>query len=161
MTPAPLPVTRACELPVCPPEHRWLIEDLWAEEAVGIVGGEPKCGKSFLALDMLVAVAAGVPCLRHFPPARRGPVLLYAAEDALHLVRSRLEGICRAAGVALADLPIHVITAPSLRLDVANDRQQLHATVAWSCCRSSVTSNRRLGAVMTWIGRSASATSAA
>jgi RecA-family ATPase len=59
-----LPVLRACELPVCPPEHRWLIEDLWAEEAVGIVGGEPKCGKSFLALDMLVAVAAGVTCLR-------------------------------------------------------------------------------------------------
>lgn len=130
MTPATLPVARAGELPVCPPEHRWLIADLWAEEAVGIVGGEPKCGKSFLALDMLVAVAAGVPCLRHFPPARRGPVLLYAAEDALHLVRSRLEGICRAAGVALADLPIHVITAPSLRLDVAEDCQQLQATVA-------------------------------
>jgi hypothetical protein len=37
-----LPVLRACELPVCPPEHRWLIEDLWAERAVGIVGGEPK-----------------------------------------------------------------------------------------------------------------------
>lgn len=124
-----LPVTRAGELPVCPLEHRWLITDLWADEAVGIVGGEPKCGKSFLALDMLVAVAAGIPCLRRFPPARRGPVLLYAAEDALHLVRSRLEGICRAAGVALADLPIHVITAPSLRLDVAEDRQQLQATV--------------------------------
>jgi hypothetical protein len=124
------PVLRACELPVCPPQHRWLIEDLWAEEAVGIVGGEPKCGKSFLALDMVVAVAAGVPCLRRFHPARRGPVLLYAAEDALHLVRTRLEGICQASGVTLADLPIHVITAPSLRLDLAEDRQQLQATVA-------------------------------
>jgi len=125
-----LPVTRAGDLPVCPPEHRWLIEDLWADEAVGIVGGEPKCGKSFLALDMVVAVAAGVPCLRRFPPARRGPVLLYAAEDALHLVRTRLEGICRAARVTLADLPIHVITASTLRLDVAGDRQQLQATIA-------------------------------
>jgi len=130
MTTATLPVTRACDLPVCPPEHRWLIEDLWAEEAVGIVGGEPKCGKSFLALDMLVAVAAGVPCLRRFRPARRGPVVLYAAEDALHLVRTRLEGICLAAGVRLADLPIHVITAPSLRLDLAVDQQRLQATVA-------------------------------
>jgi hypothetical protein len=37
-----LPVVRACELPVCPPERRWLIVDLWADEAVGIVGGEPK-----------------------------------------------------------------------------------------------------------------------
>jgi hypothetical protein len=125
-----LPVIRASELPVCPPEHRWLIEDLWADEAVGIVGGEPKCGKSFLALEMLVAVAAGVPCLRRFQPARRGPVLLYAAEDALRLVRTRLEGICHAARISLAELPIHVITAPTLRLDVADDRQQLQATIA-------------------------------
>jgi len=124
-----LPVLREADGQLTRPEHRWLIEDLWADEAVGIVGGEPKCGKSFLALDMIVAVAAGVPCLRRFRPARRGPVLLYAAEDALHLVRSRLEGICHAAGVALADLPIHVITAPSLRLDVVDDRQHLHATV--------------------------------
>jgi hypothetical protein len=115
---------------VCPPEHAWLIQDLWAAEAVGIVGGEPKCGKSFLALDMIVAVAAGVPCLRRFPAAQGGPVLLYAAEDALHVVRTRLEGICRAAAVTLADLPIHVITAPSLRLDLAADREQLQATVA-------------------------------
>ena len=125
-----LPVIRADELPVCPPEHRWLIESLWADDAVGIVGGEPKCGKSFLALDMLVAVAAGVPCLRRFQPARRGPVLLYAAEDALHLVRTRLEGICHAARISLAELPIHVITAPTLRLDVDDDRQQLQATIA-------------------------------
>lgn len=125
-----LPVVRACDLPVCPPERRWLIEDLWADEAVGLIGGEPKCGKSFLALDLVVAVAGGVPCLRRFPSARQGPVLLYAAEDALHLVRTRLEGICRAAAVTLADLPIHVITAPSLRLDLADDRQQLQATVA-------------------------------
>ncbi|HYS21702.1 MAG TPA: AAA family ATPase [Gemmatimonadales bacterium] len=130
MTTPTLPVTRASELPVCPPEHAWLIHDLWASEAVGIVGGEPKCGKSFLALDMVVAVAAGVPCLRRFPAAQCGPVLLYAAEDALHVVRTRLEGICRAAAVTLTDLPIHVITAPSLRLDLAEDRQQLQTTVA-------------------------------
>jgi hypothetical protein len=125
-----LPVARACELPVCPPERRWLIEDLWADQAVGIIGGEPKCGKSFLALDLLVAVASGAPCLRRFPAVRRGPVLLYAAEDALHLVRTRLMGLCRVAGVTLTDLPIHVITAPSVRLDVADDRHQLQATIA-------------------------------
>jgi len=130
MTTSALPVTRASELPVCAPEHAWLIHDLWADQAVGIVGGEPKCGKSFLALDMVVAVAAGVPCLRRFPASRIGPVLLYAAEDALHVVRTRLEGICRAAAVTLADLPIHVITAPSLRLDRAEDCQQLQTTVA-------------------------------
>jgi hypothetical protein len=125
-----LPVARACELPVCPPERQWLIEDLWADQAVGIIGGEPKCGKSFLALDLLVAVASGAPCLRRFAARQQGPGLLYAAEDALHVVRARLEGICRAAAVTLPDLPIHVITAPSVRLDVAADRQHLQTTIA-------------------------------
>ncbi len=38
----PLPVRRAHDLDAQPHEHRWLIEELWATEAVGIVGGEPK-----------------------------------------------------------------------------------------------------------------------
>ncbi len=70
-------------------ERRWLVTGLWAEEAVGIVGGEPKCCKSFLALDLAVSVAAGTPCLRRFPVSRAGRGLLYAAEDALHVVRRR------------------------------------------------------------------------
>jgi hypothetical protein len=125
-----LPVERAHRLADRPDEHRWLVEGLWAEEAVGIVGGEPKCCKSFLALDLAVAVASGTPCLRQYPVARPGRVLLYAAEDALHLVRRRLEGICGAAGVALADLDVQVITAPTLRLDHVGDRDRLAATVA-------------------------------
>ena len=64
-------------------EQRWLVTSLWSEEAVGIIGGEPKCCKSFLALDLAVAVAAGTPCLRRFAVPRPGRVLLYAAEDAL------------------------------------------------------------------------------
>jgi hypothetical protein len=125
-----LPVQRAHELAACPEERRWLIEDLWAAEAVGIVGGEPKCCKSFLALDMAVAVASGTPCLRRFRVAEAGPALLFAAEDALHVVRRRLEGICLAAGVALADIDVRVITAPSLRLDVDADRRRLTETVS-------------------------------
>jgi hypothetical protein len=126
----PLPVELACHLAPCPPERHWLIEDLWAEQAVGIVGGEPKCCKSFLALDMAVAVASGAPCLRRFPVVHTGRVLLYAAEDALHVVRERLEGICNAAGVRLADLDIQVITAPTVRLDLGADQQRLAETVS-------------------------------
>jgi hypothetical protein len=110
--------------------HRWLIAGLWSEQAVGIVGGEPKCCKSFLALDIAVAVAAGIPCLRRFAVPRSGRVMLYAAEDALHIVRHRFDGICEAAGVALADLDIQVITAPTLRLDLDADRNSLADTVA-------------------------------
>ena len=125
-----LPVEPAYRLAERSEEHRWLITGLWSEQAVGIVGGEPKCCKSFLALDLAVAVAAGVPCLRRFAVPRAGRVLLFAAEDALHVVRRRLEGISAAAGVALANLDIQVITAPTVRLDLDADRRNLAETVA-------------------------------
>jgi hypothetical protein len=120
----------AHQLAPCPEERRWLIKGLWADQAVGIVGGEPKCCKSFLALDIAVAVASGTSCLRRFPTVQRGPVLLFAAEDALHIVRSRLEGIAQAAGVSFQQLAIHVITAPTVRIDLEADRKRLRDTVA-------------------------------
>jgi len=125
-----LPLCQAHRLSARLAEERWLIEGLFAEEGVGIVGGEPKCCKSFLALDMAVAVASGAPCLGRFAVRKSGPVLLYAAEDALPVVRERLAGICEAAQVRFEQLNVQVITARSLRLDVAEDRARLADTVA-------------------------------
>lgn len=127
---SPLPTVLAHRLPSRPEEKRWLVNDLWAEQAVGIIGGEPKCCKSYLALDLAVSVASGTPCLRRFPVSRTGRVLLYAAEDALCIVRSRLDGICRIVGVDFDALDIHVITAPTVRLDLARDRTELQKTMA-------------------------------
>jgi AAA domain-containing protein len=124
-----LPVQPAYELPVRSEAQRWLVTGLWLEQAVGIIGAEPKCCKSFLALDLAVAVASGTACLRHFPVPAAGRVLLYAAEDALHIVRQRLEGICAAAGLALQQLDVQVITAPTVRLDLPADRVKLEHTV--------------------------------
>lgn len=124
-----LPVCLAADLVPFDEEQRWLIEGLWADRGVGILGGEAKLGKSWLALDVAIAVAAGSMCLGRFEVPRPGPVLLYAAEDALHVVRERLESISAAAGIMLADLPLHVITAPRIRLDVARDRAELRETI--------------------------------
>ncbi|MGH8219075.1 MAG: AAA family ATPase [Steroidobacteraceae bacterium] len=124
-----LPVEPAHRLPAQPGDERWLIESLWSEGAVGIVGGEPKCCKSFLALDLAVAVASGEPALRRFRVATPGRVLLFPAEDAQHIVRARLEGICQAAGCELATLDVQVITAATLRLDLERDRERLERTV--------------------------------
>jgi RecA-family ATPase len=124
-----LSVSPAYRLAQKAPEDRWLVEGLWADEAVGIVGGEPKCCKSFLALDLAVAVASGRPCLRRVPVRKRGRVLLYAAEDSHCVVRARLEGICHAAGVILEELDVLVITEPTLRLDLGHETQRLAATV--------------------------------
>ena len=112
-----------------PLTQQWLVAGLWGRQAVGIIGGEPKCGKSFLALDLAVAVAAGVPCLRRFETDQPGPVLMFAAEDAGHIVRTRLQGIARAAGADFDTLDIAVIDIPVLRLDHHSDRQRLEHTV--------------------------------
>ncbi len=125
----PLPVARACDLARVPDEQKWLIDELWAQQAVGILGGEPKCCKSFLALDMAVSVASGAPCLRQFTVSLTGPVLLFPAEDTLGVVRERLAGICKAAGKTLDELPLYVITAPRILLDEPQDQQRLRATV--------------------------------
>ena len=125
----PFPVQRASQLASSGPQTQWLVEDLWTEQAVGILGGEPKCGKSFLALDGAVSVASGTACLRQFPVRRSGPVWLFPAEDSLAVVRQRLEGIAAAAQISFASLPVQVITAPSLRLDTATNRLRLSQTV--------------------------------
>jgi len=124
-----LPLRRACELERCPEDRKWLVEGLWSDRAVGIVGGEPKCCKSFLALDFAVAVASGTPCLRRYAVRQKGPVVVFAAEDAQHEVRARLEGIAQVAGVPFDALDVHVITAPVVRLDLDDDCRKLSATV--------------------------------
>ena len=125
-----LPVQRAGDLSSSGAQTQWLIDELWTEGAVGILGGEPKCCKSFLALDIAVSVASGTPCLRRFHVHRQGKVLLFPAEDSLAVVRQRLEGICAAAQRSLQSLPIEVITAPVLRLDLESHRRLLTNTVA-------------------------------
>ena len=124
------PTRTPAQLEERPSRRRWLVDTLWSDQGVGIVGGEPKCGKSFLALDLAVAVAAGVPCLRHFAATVPGPVLMFAAEDAGHIVRTRLEGIATAAGAPFETLDIAVIDIPVLRLDHGDDRRRLRDTVA-------------------------------
>ncbi len=91
--PAPLPVVRASALATAPTRRRWLVEGLWTAQAVGVLGGAPKCLKSFLTLEMAVSVASGSPYLAKFPIHQRGPVLLYAAEDSPSDVRLRLESL--------------------------------------------------------------------
>ena len=123
-------VLRVADLPPEPQDRpAWLIEDLWAAEAVGIIGGAPKCCKTFLALEMALAVASGRPCLGHFPVLDPGPVLLYAAEDSPLQIRARLFGLARARGIDFQSLPVFLILAQQLRLDLAHDKTRLAAAI--------------------------------
>lgn len=123
-------VRRAAELETRPAEERWLVESLWCDEAVGLLGGEPKSYKSWLALELAVAVASGKPCMGRFAPGRTGPALLVMGEDAGHVVRERLRRIAARSGTTLESLPIHVVVEPSIQLDLEEDMKRLGSTVA-------------------------------
>jgi AAA domain len=129
MTDDTLPVVRAADLADQEPLRRWLVESLWARAGVGIVGGAPKCCKSWLALDLALSVASNTPCLGRFTVNDPGPALVYMAEDAPADVKQRLLGLCRGRGVDLARVPLDVVTAASLRLDLDRDRLRVDRTL--------------------------------
>jgi hypothetical protein len=126
----PLPVQPAAAVDVEPTSARWLIEGLWTRHGVGLIGGAPKCGKTWLALDLAVSVASGTPALGRFSVGERGPVLFYGAEDAAPQLRARIEAIATARGLGLIGLDLGLILCPSLRLDWERDRVRLAATLA-------------------------------
>lgn len=129
-TPAPFPVTRVAHVKEQELAAAWLVEGLWAEEAVGFIGGQPKTGKTWLALEFAVAVATGTPCLGHFKVPKRGHVLLFAAEDSHNAIRRRVHDITRARGIDdFERLGIGLLAIPELRLDKPTDLQRLDATL--------------------------------
>jgi RecA-family ATPase len=123
-----LPVLRVAEIPSDEIAERWLVEELWCTNSVGVIGGAPKCAKTWLSLDMALSVATGTPCLGKYAVPEPGPVLVYLAEDALVAVRERIEGMAWHRGLELDRVEVHVITVPVLRLDQERDRMRLWET---------------------------------
>jgi AAA domain len=124
----PLPVVRVGEIQSQDDAPRWLVQELWGARAVGVIGGAPKCSKTWLGLDIALSVATGTACLGKYTVPEPGSVLVYLAEDALPVVRERIAGMARHRGLDLDRVEIHVITAPLLRLDRDPDRMRLLET---------------------------------
>jgi hypothetical protein len=123
-----LPVVRVGEIPTQEQPQPWLVEQLWGASSVGVIGGAPKCSKTWLGLDLALSVATGTACLGKYAVPQPGPVLVYLAEDALSVVRERVASMARHRGLDLQQVEIHVITAPTLRLDRDRCRGQLLET---------------------------------
>ena len=123
-----LPVVRVGEIPSQESAQPWLVEELWGASSVGVIGGAPKCAKTWLGLDLALSVATGTACLGRYAVPEPGPALVYLAEDALPVVRERFAGMARHRRLDLAAVEVHVITAPVLRLDRDPDRARLRET---------------------------------
>lgn len=123
-----LPSVRVGDIPADENTQRWLVEQLWGESSVGVIGGAPKCSKTWLGLDLALSVATGTECLGKYAVPRAGPVLIYLAEDALPVVRQRVQAMAQHRGLDLDSVEIHVITVPTLRLDRGPHRDRLFET---------------------------------
>lgn len=76
-TPQRFQILSAADLAALPPV-RWLVLGVLPAEGIAAIYGPPTCGKTFAALDLLAAVAAGRPWFGHRVTA--APVLYVALE---------------------------------------------------------------------------------
>lgn len=123
-------VISASALPVRSENRRWLIEDLWPAEGVGIIGGAAKSCKTWLALDLAVSLSSNTPCLGQYRIPAKRRVLVYAAEDSLPDIRLRLASICIPRGICLNELDLGVITVHQMHLNRSRDLIRLRNTIA-------------------------------
>lgn len=120
-----LPFARIGDIQRLPEGERWLVDGFLTGSSITVLASTPKAGKTWVALALAVGVASGTPALGRFHVPSPGPVLLFHAEDDSRAVRERIESIAMGQGIAFEALPIHVITAESLRLDNPTDRANL------------------------------------
>ena len=74
------------------PPPRPIVEGL-LQEGMLLFGGKSKRGKSWLMLDLALAVATGNPVWQHFPTHEPQPVLYLALEDGRGRIQRRLRAI--------------------------------------------------------------------
>jgi len=114
--PAPYATVHAAQLALTTAPLAWLAEGLFLQGGAGILGGAPKSGKSFFALDLCVAVASATPCAGRFLIPNKGRVTLLCAEDPHAVIVERLRALASTRGLSLAELPLDVIVEPAVRL---------------------------------------------
>ena len=122
-----LRVVRVAELASDEIAERWLVEAIWCADAVGVIGGNSQCAKTWLGWTWRLSVATGTPCLGTYDVPGAGTGVVYFAEDALPAVRERVDGMARHRGLDLGGVEIHVITH-NLQLDRDPDWRRLLET---------------------------------
>jgi RecA-family ATPase len=118
----PLATVHAAKLVATTAPIEWLVEGLLLKSGTSILGGAPKAGKSFVALDVCVAVASATVAAAHFQVPAACPVTLFCAEDPSPVLASRLAALARSRQIPLESLQIEVIVEPALLLPDALPR---------------------------------------
>jgi hypothetical protein len=81
----------------------YLVDELFETETLGLIFGDPGCGKSFLAVDLGMSVASGTPF--HGRAVKQGSVFFIAGEGHNGLAR-RFAAWSKARNVPLSGVPL-------------------------------------------------------
>ena len=108
------------------PAPRWLVPELIKEDAITLLHGQPRSMKTFAALEIAVAVAAGA---RAFHLGRfqcdPAPVLYVTEEDSEYDILNRIEGIARAHRLESLPEGLHLLVRKGVSLDDVESRTRL------------------------------------
>ena len=113
--PLPIPLPTFATTP--PIEPVWLVEHLLLAGTSGWLGAGAKVGKSYLALDLLLACALGEPWLGQFSVPRPLTVVLIEEEDSAWRIYSRLQHLIAGRGLEAWPATFHVSIRRGLRID--------------------------------------------
>lgn len=105
----------------------WILDGWLAEGELAWFGGEWGTGKSLIALDLAVSVAAGIPWLGRIG-AKPGRVLVVDEENGPRLARHRMRLLLRGRNIdpeTWDDLPIRYIVRPGLNLNATSGQTVL------------------------------------
>lgn len=99
----------------------WLVDGICTEQAVMVIGGEPKTAKTWAALELAIAVATDTPFIGEFRVRQadgRG-AFLFLCEDNPRSVQNRLRSMIKGRGPVLAGWGqrLAVKTLGSMRID--------------------------------------------
>lgn len=93
-------------------EPRWLVDNIWPEQAIGFVSGQPKVFKSMLAMDLAFAVASGGLFLGTYQAKAAQRTLIIQNESSRTAFRDRLREVATRFGgvpdelVVISNYPI-------------------------------------------------------
>lgn len=102
------------------PTYEHIIKDVLTKGELAMLLGESQSGKSFLAIDIAMAVARGIEWFGH--KTKRGGVIYQAGESAVGVRRRRFPAYRQKFDVAGEDLPVVLLERP---VDFYNSEDQV------------------------------------
>lgn len=124
VSPSPFKLLSVAEF-LARPRPTWLVKGLIPKADLGVVYGASGAGKSFIVLDIAMAIARGIPWrgLR----VKQGKVVYICAEG-VGGFRNRVEAYCQRHGLESKGLPLRILDAVPNLLD-AKQVKQLTAAI--------------------------------